>query len=91
LLITTKFRHWEYEEEIRVSVSLFNSVKEGHNYFFPFSEKLELKEVILGPLCESSLVGIRKLTSQNFPGAVTFQARLAIKSFDIVPKEKTVP
>lgn len=91
LLITTKFRDWEYEQEFRMRVPLSASLKEGHNYFFPFDENLQLVEVILGPLCELSLAGTRKIVSQNFPSSVTFQARLAIKSFAIVPKESTLP
>lgn len=91
LLISTKFRHWNYENEFRVKVPLAKSIVEGNNHLWPFGKDLTLTEIILGPLCELSLDAIRKIAEQLYPSAVTFQARLAIKSFDIVPKESTVP
>ncbi len=91
LLICTKFRHWEYEKEFRVEVPLNKAMAEGKYHFCPFNENLQLAEVILGPLCDLSINAARKLVRSMFPTAITYQARLAIKSFHIVPKESTVP
>ena len=91
LLICTKFRHWEYEAEHRVEVPLKECIAEGKNYFYSFNSDLKLAEVVLGPLCETSVSTVRKLVGLNYPSATTFQARLAIKSFAIVPKESTIP
>jgi hypothetical protein len=91
LLICTKFRDWGYEREIRIEIPLSEAIREGNNYFWQFDEKVQLAEVILGPLCEVSLDATRKLVKSLYPNAITFQARLAIHSFSIVPKEKTVP
>jgi hypothetical protein len=47
--VFTKFDDWAYEHEIRMWDNLQN--KEGKLYFLDFSEKLRLKEVIIGQRC----------------------------------------
>lgn len=37
LLLVTKFRHWEYEEELRVFLSLSTALREDRRFFVPFS------------------------------------------------------
>lgn len=91
ILVCTKFEHWNYEEEIRVETSLATALLEGKNYFCPFSDTLQLAEVILGPLCETPLAAARRLVTSLYPSAIVFQSRLAIDSFHIVPKESTIP
>jgi hypothetical protein len=95
LLRCTKYKHWSYEEEIRTFVPLAKAVREGSLHFYSFSWdrelRLDLKEVILGPECAWSLYDVRKLVAHRYPTAITYNARLAINSFAVVPKEKTVP
>ncbi|MEQ1574157.1 MAG: hypothetical protein ABL993_07915 [Vicinamibacterales bacterium] len=64
LLFVTKFAHWSYEEEVRAIVELEHAVKEGTLYFWPWSEQLQLKEVILGPLCCLSLEQVSSRCAQ---------------------------
>lgn len=91
LLLCTKFRHWQYEQELRVIVPLKQAVQEGSLYFYPFNDNLQLVEVILGPLCSESLNAVRRLTRTQYPHAVAFKARLGFKFFKVVPDERTVP
>jgi hypothetical protein len=91
LILCTKFESWQYEREWRVLVDLADVTQEGDLYFYPFGAQLRLTEVILGSLCAMSVDAVRKLTTAHHPGAVTIQARLALKSFHIVPKESTIP
>ena len=91
-LLYTKFDHWAYEEEVRVIVDLKKAaVSEGRLYFFRFSPALRLREVILGHRCTLSLDEIRRFVRSFHPDAVTFQARPAWGSFDLVPEESSVP
>ena len=90
-LFCTKFESWKYEKEWRVSVKLKDAVEEGNLHFFDFNDDLKLTEVILGSLCSLNVAAVRTLTSRHHPGATTFQARLASKSFNIVPDERSVP
>lgn len=91
LLLCTKFRHWHYEEELRVFVPLEEAMEEGRLHFCPFDKDLQLAEVILGPQCSLSLDAVRHLTEAIYPKVVTFGARLAFKFFKVVPQERTVP
>jgi hypothetical protein len=91
LLLCTKFRHWQYEQELRVFLPLEDAQKEGTLHFYPLNQDLQLAEVILGPQCTLSLDAVRNLTRARYPDAVTYRARLAWKWFAVVPEESTVP
>lgn len=84
LLFVTKYSHWSYEQEMRVFVKLEHATKENGMYFYPLSDDLRLKEVILGHLCPTSLLGpIRKLVRALHPDAVVSKARLGFKYFEV--------
>lgn len=90
-LLLTKYSHWAYEEESRIFVELDHKTAERGLYFYEFSEDLRLAEVILGPLCEISLDRIRDLVQQLYGEDIqVFRARLAFKSFNVVPKQSTL-
>ena len=83
-LLVTKFKHWNYEEEVRAFVSLSKAVKERGLYFYPFGNELSLREVILGHNCpKSSLKPIRALVRATNPGALVSKARLGFKYFEV--------
>jgi hypothetical protein len=46
-ILTTKFRHWAYEQEYRVFPQLEEKDRRGR-FFFEFKDGLVLKEVIVG-------------------------------------------
>ena len=87
LLLRTKFKGWEYEQELRRFVELSKAkqeqVKRRKLYFWPFGEDLRLKEVILGEQ-NDSLEDIRKLTKDTNPDAVVFKTRKERRGFRIV-------
>jgi hypothetical protein len=83
LLLVTKFKHWEYEKELRVFVELAKTTIEDRLHFYPFDKGLALKEVILGPLCPASLEGVRSLIRATNPGVVISRARLGFKYFEV--------
>lgn len=87
----TKSKHWCYESEVRLFVELKHMLQDGSLYFCPFGPDLELAEVILGAECSANLRTIRAMVKKRHPNAVTFSARLAFKSFGIVPNESKVP
>ncbi len=91
LLLCTKYQHWRYEEEWRAFVKLKDAKREGQLYFCPIDEHLQLAEVILGPQCDLSIDVVRELTKARHPDAITFESRLAFRSFNVVPRESTVP
>jgi hypothetical protein len=80
----TKYRHWAYEEELRVFVELEKATREGGLYFYPMGDALQLRHVILGHLCQTSLLEpVRKLVRALHPGALVSKARLGFKYFEV--------
>jgi hypothetical protein len=90
LLVYTKFESWKYEKEWRVLLSLAKAAREGDLYFSRFGSDLRLREVILGAECAMSHPEVRKLVSTHHPSANTIRARLAFRTFSIVPDERTI-
>jgi len=81
-LFATKFIHWSYEEEVRLLVPFPENVPEEEISFCSFSEKMQLKQVIVGPL---STIKISKAEAAVADNTVeTFKARLAFESFAVV-------
>ena len=91
LLMRTKSKQWNYEEEYRMFVPLAEAIQQGNLYFKPLGNDITLVEVILGPNCEIALDEVRKLTERNKYDAKVFKSRLAWKHFKVVPYESTVP
>jgi hypothetical protein len=88
-LLRTKFEHWRYEDEVRVFVELDEKTLEAGSYFYPFDDRAQLREVILGPACELPIEGVRALASRLYGEKVVVRkARLAHKSFDVVPDKR---
>lgn len=90
LLFVTKFAHWAYEQEVRVMVELEEAIKEGSLYFWPFSEQLRLKEVVLGALCSLPLERVSDVVKHVVPEAEVLKARLGFKYFEVKRDESAV-
>ena len=90
-LLHTKFNHWNYEQEARRAIELTKCKSEGRLNFFEFDDTLLLREVILGHLCNLSVEVAREFVAVHYPKAVVFKARLAFKTFNVVPLGTSVP
>ena len=90
LLIYTKYESWSYEREWRYLVDLKKAYKDGELYFLPFGNELRLVEVILGSLCSMDLKKFREIVNRNYKNVMTYKARLAYRSFRIIPNGKSV-
>jgi len=84
-LLYTKYEHWSYERELRMSLLPAQLPSEGSLRFCPFSSSLALREVILGDQCPLALDAVRELASSICTLPVTYRARLAGKSYSVVP------
>jgi hypothetical protein len=80
-LLFTKFEDWRYEEEWRGWFKL-DEREDGH-YFYPFDDKIRLREIIAGALCNVTEDTIREALDDNRDVAVV-RARLAFKTFRVV-------
>ncbi len=82
-MVTTKFHHWAYEDEVRVFVPLSGDHLENGFYFEPFSKEIILKEVIIGALYDGG--GNIKLNDDLLGEGINLTtSRLAFKSFAVV-------
>lgn len=82
-LSRTKFKSWEYEEEVRFIYNLNSLIFENGNYFNPFDEEMVLREVIIG--CRSSLSKEEVFDALcDYKNITIIWSRMAYKSFRIV-------
>lgn len=92
-LLETKYKGWEYEDELRYILSLEGRKPESRNYFADFSsECLALRQVILGPRSKLKTEKIRPLIL-GYPNSIEIViARLSFRRFAVVPrKDKASP
>lgn len=88
-LFVTKFRHWQYEDEVRRFVELSAAQRHGTLYFWPFDEEMRLREVVLGARCPiDELEPIRALARSTNPGVLVSVARLGFGSFRVLPNKR---
>jgi DUF2971 family protein len=87
-LLFTKYRDWKYEEEWRCWSRLEERNPSG--YFYPFDEKVQLREVIAGPLCVISR-GLINGALKGYKDIRVIKARLAFKTFRVVTNKRAFP
>jgi len=82
-LLSTKYEHWKYENEVRCFLGLEDKDPESGLYFADFSDKLRLLEVIVG-----ARSGLSRRDITDALGSLTnveaFKARPAFKTFTVV-------
>lgn len=87
-LLHQKYRDWGYEEEYRGWIKLDEKDKKTGLYFMEFSDTLKLKEIIVGPRSKIKLMELRRIISPHIKGVEIHQARLAFKSYSVVPNNR---
>ena len=87
-LLTTKFRHWLYENEVRLVVPLPQLTLDRKLYFFPFCPALLLREVVIGVRSELTQEQVRaKLRAADRDITIT-QTRLASRTFKVLARRR---
>jgi len=84
ILLRLKFSGWEYEDEIRMILTLDKTRKESQFHYSSFDKNLSLKEVILGPRCPLTVRNVRLLVDQSGNQIRLIKARLAFNTFNVV-------
>ena len=88
-LMCTKFKGWEYENEIRVIVPLEKKDPSGF-YFTDFKGNMELKEVIIGHRCLLSTKQVAKYLCAYKSKVTIIKSRIAFTKYEVV-SNKSVP
>ena len=82
--LVTKFSHWRYESEVRFFVPLEDKDPQSGHYFFYFSDRLRLEQVIVGAESTISRSQIGELLEVQHGNVERFKVRPAFTSFRIV-------
>jgi Protein of unknown function (DUF2971) len=80
----TKFAHWRYENEVRCFLSLDERDEDSGLYFAEFSDRLALKQVIVGAESNASREVLNKVLGDLAGHVEVIKARLAFASFSVV-------
>ncbi|PIP02362.1 MAG: hypothetical protein COW18_00380 [Zetaproteobacteria bacterium CG12_big_fil_rev_8_21_14_0_65_54_13] len=83
-LLFTKYAHWSYENEFRAFVTLDEMDTDTGLYFARFSDKLNLKQVIVGAESSITREHLSATLGEELRQVETFKAKLAFRSFSVV-------
>lgn len=89
-LLTTKYRDWKYEDEVRVVAALNMVDTETGYYFADFGDDLRLKAIVLGPRFEGGVRDIVDVCGRSYSGVRVVKARLAFRKFSVVETRGSV-
>ncbi|WP_417705701.1 DUF2971 domain-containing protein [Rheinheimera aquimaris] len=89
-ILFTKYTHWKYENEYRAFVTLEEADEKTGHYFAEFSERLILKQVIVGAESSISRKQLSEALGTKLQNVEQLKARLAFKSFSVVKQRDRV-
>ena len=80
----TKFSHWSYEDEVRLTLPLNEFPIDGSHHFHNMDDSLKLRQVIIG--CESDFTRaqVRDALGEQISDVEVFKVRPAFKTFKMV-------
>jgi len=87
-LLYTKYHDWCYEEELRGWVRLEERDASTGYYFYDLDEKIQLREVIAGPLCAVPKPAIDAAVKRYDGDIRIIKSRLAFTTFQVVQQKR---
>jgi hypothetical protein len=84
-LITTKYKHWRYEDEVRLIIPLEHAQREGSNYFVSYCDGLVLREIVVGLRSRLTNQHLLATLSPEDAGVSIIRSRLASGSYNVLP------
>lgn len=83
--LATKFSHWRYENEARVFVRIDRKNRIDPIWYYPFDNKIKLREVVVGHLSDLTHSEMEEMIDPRDRGNVSIiKARLAFRTFRVV-------
>lgn len=86
-VISTKFEHWSYEQEMRSFVRLDPATEENGLFFMDFSPDIRLSEIIVGHCSPITRNQVKQALGDLASEVRCLKARLAFKKFDVTKQE----
>ena len=87
-VISSKFSHWRYEQELRSFVRLDPATEQNGLYYMDFSSDLRLSEVIIGASSSITRSQLADALGDLAGNVHCRKARLAFRSFRVVEQRK---
>lgn len=84
-VLYTKFKHWHYEQEYRVFVTLEDEI--NGVYFYDFSNEIKLQQVIVGDQSNISRSEISEALGELKNEVEAFKARAGFTKFEVVKQK----
>lgn len=88
-VISTKFSHWRYEDEVRLFVALKERDPDTRLWFSDFGPDLALREVIVGAACDVTRKELAEALGDLDPLVSRRKARLSFRRFAIVTQMRS--
>lgn len=85
-VLSGKFTDWAYEDEVRVIYNLGEPDPRTGLFYAPFGKSLRLREIIAGPLCNTTEKEFRTIVPDT--SVKLIKARLAFKSYRVVKNKQ---
>ncbi|MDB5570040.1 MAG: hypothetical protein JWN93_1223 [Hyphomicrobiales bacterium] len=86
-IISTKYIHWQYENEVRIYIDLRGETPDKRDrHFTDFSDEIVLKEVIVGHRSTLTKNQLKAALGEQASHVSICKARLAFKSYTVVPQ-----
>lgn len=89
-ILTTKFKDWEYEDEVRVFLRLEDRDSETGFYFKTFCDDQTLRQVILGPRCSVTKAALAGPLAGEANKVEIIKARMAFTKFEVVRSKEVL-
>lgn len=83
-VIRTKFSDWEYEDEYRMFIGLDDATSEAGLHFVDFSDRLVLREVVVGLNCALPIYRVQQLLNSDLSHVKVKKAGLALRNFKVI-------
>jgi hypothetical protein len=87
-ILTTKFKHWEYEQEHRLIIDITGKKSENRLFFEEFSDDIVLKEIYIGCQSDLKFKDIKTNYNSKEKNVLVKHTRPAFKDFRIVWDQK---
>jgi hypothetical protein len=83
-VLYSKFVHWSYEDEYRAWIALDPKEEDEGHFYFPFSDDMKLRQVLVGIESALTRADIQQALSESNSDVEVFKVRAAFRSFRVV-------
>jgi len=87
-LLSTKFSHWRYENEVRCFVGLEDKDPDSGHYFYAFSDDMKIQQVLVGAEASVSRQDVERALGDKNAHVQRLKTRASFQTFKVVRNRK---